>query len=399
MRWRERIVCVVAMLASLWLPPVWAGEPGVVLTSDGRSLEGEIIEEVDRVVVIIRGIETSLPRDQVVSIDYTSFSLRFEQTMASLEPEDIDGRLDLAREALGRGELDLAMKAARAARDVDVLNREARDLENAIAAQMRLESSAEALPRTRPAPRPVIRSVGPQLLAMDQVYAMRLAELRPDDTRARIQFRDNVRQRYLEDKPMISFRRFVTRSPVLQAIDIRESGIAGLKQDVLVTNDPESLAGFFRRVHTPIVQGCATSRCHGGPDAGRLRLISPADSTEAAYTNLYLLMKYVTEVQVDDGRPFGGGSNRLVERGQGATSLLAQYMLSRERASKPHPPVEGFRALARDREHQVFRATVRWMDYELPRREIGYGFVHDPWFDPDLVPALPADAESAEVTP
>jgi hypothetical protein len=389
------MACVVAMLAGLWLGPVWAGEPGVVLTSDGRSLEGEIVEEADQVVVIIRGIETTLPREKVLSIDYTSFEERFEQRIASLGPQDVDGRLDLAREALGRGDFDLAMKAAQAARDIDVLNREARDLENAITAQMRLQSSAEALPLTRPERRPTPPRVGPVLLGMDQIYAMRLAELTADDSRSRIQFRDNVRQRFLEDKPMISFRRFSTRPVVLQALDIRESGSSELKQDVLIINDPESLAGFFRHVHVPIVQGCATSRCHGGPDAGRLRLVSPAQSTEAAYTNLYLLMKYVTEVELDDNRPFGGGSNRLIDRGHGATSLLAQYMLPRERASKPHPPVEGFRALARDRDHSIYRSAVRWMDFELSRRSIDYGFVHDPWALRETEP----EAESAEVMP
>jgi hypothetical protein len=382
-----------------------AQQPGVVATTDGRTLEGEVVEEADRVVVTIHGIATPVPREQVARIDYTPFADRFAARLASLGPRDIDGRMELAQDALARREYALALKAARAARDIDVVNRAARDLENAINAQMRLDAirpdGEPPTPRPPRTTRPVRPDVGPRLLGMDQVQMFRLAELTEDDSRARIQFRENVRQRFLEDKPMIPFRRFATRSAVAQALDIRESGSPDLWRDVVITNDPESLATFFRRLHGPVVQGCATSRCHGGPDAGALRLISPAQSTEAAYTNLYLLMKYVKEIPIDESRPFGAGSSRLIERGQGPTSLLAQFMLPRSQAIKPHPDVKGFRGVVRDREHPIFRAAVRWMDQELSPSERSHGIEHDPWRDPDPaeLDTAPASPDQAEVKP
>ena len=122
----------------------------------------------------------------------------FEAALAALDVNDAAGRVTLAREAFDRKEYALSLKALDAAVVIDPLNRDARQLQNSINAQMQLDSQSRRDPTARPvesattepaAPPRLLRGLNPE-----QINRVRQLELRRED-RVRIQFRNNVRKR------------------------------------------------------------------------------------------------------------------------------------------------------------------------------------------------------------
>src|SRR5690606_8892035 len=83
---------------------------------------------------------------------------------------------------------------------------------------------------------------------------------------------------------------------------------------VQVNGDPEAFSRFRDDVQTRwLVNACATNRCHGGAEAGRLRLVNTRPGgDEAVYTNFLILNRFV----MTDGRPL------ILENDPGASPLL-----------------------------------------------------------------------------
>jgi len=71
--------------------------------------------------------------------------------------------------------------------------------------------------------------------------------------------------------------------------------------EVKVIDDPRSVELFRTRVQsTWLVNNCATSRCHGGPDTGGLWLLNRRKRSDAStYTNLLILER----TSLGDGTP------------------------------------------------------------------------------------------------
>jgi len=118
-----------------------------------------------------------------------------------------------------------------------------------------------------------------------------------------------------------------------------------------VQEDPPSLARFRTRVHNSwMIPNCATSRCHGGVQAGEFFLYT-GNATDARlrYTNLMTLLNY----QVD-GRP-------MVNFEAPADSLLIQYAMPRQMARFPHPDVKGWTPVFKSGTPQLLNDTVEWI--------------------------------------
>jgi thioredoxin-like negative regulator of GroEL len=132
-------------------------KPGVVKTRDGKTYDGEVNDsDPDTVVVTVRGIPTRIARNRIASIDYggADYQKQFAEKMAKLGPNDVEGRLALAKDAFNQKQYPLARQAAESARMIDPNNADAVSMLDTIQSQMRLERArgqgvAEA---TRPAP-------------------------------------------------------------------------------------------------------------------------------------------------------------------------------------------------------------------------------------------------------
>lgn len=118
-----------------------------------------------------------------------------------------------------------------------------------------------------------------------------------------------------------------------------------------VQEDPASLARFRTRVHNSwMIPNCATSRCHGGVQAGKFFLYTgKAKDARIRYTNMITLLNF--EV---DGK-------RMVDFETPADSLLIQYAMPRNMARNPHPDVKGWKPVFSQGTPQLLQDTVEWI--------------------------------------
>jgi hypothetical protein len=383
----KRSLLIAALTLLTAATCLWAlGPTGVVTTVDGVKHEGEVTESEAQVIVRTHGVATVLAREHVLSIDYTTYADRFESALKALPEDDTAGRVALAREAFDRREYDLALKATSSAIDFDPMNRAARQLESLINSQIQLEGRAGAAtepadgdsagdvpkPLPRPATRPSRRLRG---LDETQVNRVRQAELTEDDDKVRIQFRDNVRKRFVDSQPDGNFRAFSNRSDVDQALTILAKGTIEMADDLIIRNDPKGIQTFGRRIQSAIVQGCATSGCHGGNGAGDFRLLTGTPDSATMITNFYLINDYAKQLEPDENRgAFSPNAVNMVDRGDGKNSLLYQYALPRARAKQKHPPVRNWDGLIHGDDDRLARDLLEWMNVDLVRRPREYGF-------------------------
>lgn len=402
-------ICIVSTIA--WRSDAFLLRDGVgaVILDDGRTIEGEITEREADVVVKARGVTTTLPRERIVRIDYGTFAERFEQMIASLAPDDFSGHVALSRLAYDRREYELALRAVNAALLIDASNLEARDLEKAIQRQITLEANRPAPTEPEPAapgadtgdaeanPATPTRPARPDLLTDEQINRIRFLELKKSD-RVRINFQGNVRQDYVKTQTRLTFRDFAQKPEVEQALDILNSGDDKLISRVRIMSDPPALETYLRRVGPAIVQGCATSKCHGDPKAA-FRLVSPVNSREAHYTNFFILSQYAAQSKAaPSDNIFAGQSLGMIERGSGTRSLLAGYALPRDRSANPHPEVRGFTPIARAESDPLYQTIVRWMDEDLQQIKPDYGIAFS--LPQQVDPAAAPEAENtAETNP
>jgi hypothetical protein len=138
--------------------------------------------------------------------------------------------------------------------------------------------------------------------------------------------------------------------------------------EIQVLSEPHSLNVFRRRVHnTWLIRNCATSRCHGGPDAGRFILHNRNYSDERVrYSNLLTLER----LDLDPAWP-------LVNYAEPTDSLIIQYGLPRHLARKPHPEVPGWSPVFRRLDDPMIRHTVEWIQ-SMYRPRIDYPVEYEP---------------------
>src|SRR5690606_14950298 len=103
--------------------------------------------------------------------------------------------------------------------------------------------------------------------------------------------------------------------------------------EVRVLDMPRAFKLFRKDVHGWLINRCASPRCHGGADAGRLHLANPgfgANREEVVLTNFLILERFATA----DDKP-------LIDYERPERSPLIHLAVQRENSLYPHPPVPG----------------------------------------------------------
>jgi hypothetical protein len=133
------------------------------------------------------------------------------------------------------------------------------------------------------------------------------------------------------------------------------------------------------------VQNCATIGCHGAAGAGGFMLFSPADNEAIAYTNFFILQNY-SKTNPGGANTFGTAKLRMIDRGHGANSLLANYGLPSHIGEYDHPVINGhaITPIFRNKDDLRYRMVVEWMDRSLLPFIKDYGIVYTP---PQPMPA------------
>jgi len=387
-------------VAAVWLVTSTSlAKPGIVKTRDGKVIEGDVTEQDERVVINIRGIQTSVPRANVLSIDYPpAMEEQFKQRLAKLPRNDIKRRIDLAHWAFDNRRYDLARDALDDALRLDPNNLEATTFRNTVDEQRRLDRSSAATPAPRPPPGPPPPGAQPppqpgekmdrRLLSPSDINIIRQAEIRPDDN-VRVRFDNDVKRRFIA-MTNADPARFNNLKPADQAMEILHHGDPRMRDDVKILQDPATVTEF-RRLVPNVLTGCAATACHGGSAGGRFILYAPADNDAAVYTDFYILEKYVKQ-GAGGGSIFGGADRRMIDRANPEQSMLLQYGLPQNMGQPPHPDVRGFRPAYVNKDNPQYRRVLTWIKGQSPMEPVYEGIKYDLPHAPGSEPPATAPA-------
>ena len=415
LRRRWSVVALIGTATALTTCSILLATPGIVKTKSGHTYYGEVTRAADGVVVTIHGSETRVPQADVESVSDQpgNFQQDFEARRKLLDSKDVSGFIELAKFALDNHEYRLANDAAGQALQAEPTNKDAMQLRETIRREARADrlrgmggdttkpSTTQPSPppndgtappsTTRPGagtenpmppaapenppengggqappdekPAPPLAPGERRLVTQEDIQKIRRIELKRGDT-ARVQIPQDVRRNFVA-RNGLSFAQFNAKPLVEQALEIYEKGDDEMRDKVRVLSDPESIIQF-KSLQRNIVQGCATNACHGPQAAaGGFVLYSP-DSDPATYTNFYVLTHMAKQVGANTGGPFGGpNEHRMIERGNGQHSLLAEYALPPMKSEHPHPKAGNYRGIYSGVEDARYKKLIDWMNNVL----------------------------------
>lgn len=374
----------------------------------GAVMQGLLLESND-VSVRIRSnrVETRIPRAQIINmVRLPSIESRYESIRAALGPRDVNERIYWARWLRDRQRYAMALELIREAAAIEPANPEVATLltwlERHVDILRRRATTGEPTPDRPRAPRPERVDPAPDddeafpRLSDDDINIIRVYEYDFADP-VRIRIGDDTISRLIQqhaDSPHIpaqpAARAELFRRRPTEILEIMfRSQARDLYPEVEVTDHTPAIRRFRDRLHTRwLINGCATSECHGGREAGRFILARDAPrSDHTVYTNLYIVSRFV----LDDGTP-------LVDWRRPADSPLIQLALPRALSARPHPEVPGpggrdaWRPAFRNANDRAVTDTVNWIrSMYVPRPDYPIDYVPVRPFEPDEGP--PTDPE------
>jgi hypothetical protein len=352
---------------------------------DGRRISGILVErEGDRIVIAIGGLATPFDMASVAKLRLIpTVEERYESLRKLIPKDDVDGLIQLSRWLLSKGRLALALAEVDRALEADPDSQPAKDLRVIIIEQAKLESIRPAGgPDRVPVARPVRRQF--PLLDDAQINLMRVLEVDLKDP-PRLNIRQETVRRFLDtyagqeakDLGKVPVtpegRDIFLRKPPAEILawmfELRAREFYG---EVEVLDDPRAMRLFRDSVHRNwLINSCATNRCHGGEEAGRLWLHNKQPNSKASvYTNFLIMDRF----RLDDGRP-------LISYDSPADSILLEYGLPVKDAVRKHPEVQGdgrgrWQPVFRGRDDERYKAAIEWIrSMYRPRPDYPVDFV------------------------
>lgn len=349
------------------------GQKGFVVLRDGQVRRGTIIrDDFDEVVLGIEGIRSVFPRELVDHVELEpTFEQRLEHMRRGLTENNFIGRYELARWLFEQRRYDMSRDEL-----AYILERtempEARHLLRLVDAQLILQRSSSRSESDGPGPFESGREEGgsrsgpvhqrdllpDRLLSHEDVNLIRVYEMdlskSPKLSISQATIRTMIERYGASDLiPARSEARtaLLRSDPVHIARLLFRLKARELYPQIEVLSEPDHLNLFRQRVHnTWLMNNCATSRCHGGVDAGRLFLHNRNYKDERVrYTNLLIL-----DSLEFDGRP-------LINYDDPMMSLVIQYGLPRNEARLPHPNVRGWRPAFTNANARLLEDAVAWI--------------------------------------
>jgi len=369
-----------------------AGDEVTVEYKDGRRLTGlYAFEDEHFITITISGIEVDIPHREVdFVIDLGTPLERYLKMRPAIADDNASRLVTLARWLQSHKLYREGLEEVGLALDSDPTNLEAwrlmRELEGQVAI---LESRADGPPadtsrkderlRESRSNRDNLReklkaAIDFDLLDEEQINLMKVYEINLNDPPTIRISRNSVERFMLQyvDHPLVPDTRdgrkaFLRKTPE-EILDVMFRARAReFYGEAMVLGHPESVRIFRNRVQAGwLVNNCATSRCHGGPDVGNLWLVNRRPRSDAAtYTNLLVLER----TTLDDGTP-------LIDYERPANSALLHFGLPAGDSAYPHPEVAGWRPAFRSRDARAFEYAVSWINlmYE-PRPDYSIEYV------------------------
>lgn len=340
-----------------------ARSPVQIFFRTGQSIVGELVSEtVDQVTIEISGVERTFTQSQIDRVvRLASVATRYRQWRAEIPDGDV-GQVEqlihwlVAEDLFHVAHYEVVRLEQQRPRDPRIAA-----LARQIAGQTLLfEQRGLGVPRVvAPEEKPI------PLLSADQINLIRVYEIDLlDPPRIRIDPRDI--QAFLlayRSDPRVpqtpeGRQAMISGSPLAVLRLMFELRAREFYEKIRVLDDPATMRHFRRDVVQWIHVGCATSQCHGGPNAGGLRLEFRNHRSEpAVYTNFLILSRF----NLADGTP-------LIDFEKPDESPLLHLGLRRQGSRFPHPEVprehdgqDQWREVFGRAEDTRWRATTAWI--------------------------------------
>ncbi len=394
---KRRILRIIRLVDPL------PGQRGVVILSNGNRREGIIIEDgYDRAVLEIKGIRAIFRREIVdeVQLDPT-FEEKYESFKLALVPGQPDAHFRLCQWLFDQQRYKLARIELKSLLNQNSMAK-ARHLLTIVDAQLGLMESRDSHPPT-PSDSPASQSrlkFQENILSQNDVNLIRVYEIdfahppritvRPDTIRTLL-------ERY-GDNPLVPSsqkeRTALFRADPLDIVRLMfDLRARDLYSEIEVNSEPPALNLFRLRVHDSwLMNNCATSKCHGGPDAGRLFLHRRMlRDPRVRYTN------FLTLERLDLGSKWP-----LINYQSPLDSLIIQYGLPAHEARKPHPDVHGWKPIFVGAGTQMKEDTIKWINSMMkPRPEYPIKFHSSVPMnvESEIIPNQPPDSPPSEIQP
>lgn len=400
-----------------------------LMLNDSRRIVGRIVASTtDTVTLAIAGVPTTFAMRDVASIrKLPALEEQYEKLRAATRDEDVDGLLRLAEWLRSRGRYTLALREISSALAADTTSRAALEQRTLVEQQQRIahlsrwreaqrrearrerEANAgaignpagDALPLPTDDDRDQPRRRLFPLLTTDQINVMRVFETDLADP-PKMRITRETTEAFLDKYAgqTVEGRGTVPVSPDGRDLFMRQRPVEVLRwffdlrarefyPRVEVQENPRALRLFRDSVHrTWLINSCATTRCHGGEEAGKLFLYNRNPTRdESALTNLFILDNYRTK----DGLA-------LIDYREPERSLLLQFGLPKNQTVTPHPDVEGisrrWQATFDSADDRRFRDAVNWIRAMYPNRT-GYPIDYTPPVPGQLEGEAPAAPQVA----
>jgi len=369
----------------------------VVTFLTGRKLTGIMMESNEENVVLrINGIDTTYRRAKIDSIDFLApVSERFKEFRTAIPDSDIDGRLLLVDWLRDRRAYELAIEELDSILELEPNNPQAKILKTWLEQHLKLaRSRVERIKSTQQIQTSRKNRSNIPTLSEEQINLIRVYEI---DLANPPRFKVSSQ----------TIKELMHRSPELFPVDERQrkaivdgSDLDKLKllfrhkardlyPQIQILEDPASFQEFKKNLVGQsgwLSNGCATARCHGGPDAGRFKLTSHnPNSAESMYTNFMVLNQF----ELRDGTP-------LINYTDPQRSPLVQMGMVRSRSLYPHPTVDPikfgrkWRPVFRSTTATNFKRTIEWIrSLYTPRPDYGFEYPPQGRSDPDTEPPTP----------
>lgn len=404
------LVCLAALTASAWMsasaqdaeaprpespaPSVSrVGSLVVVVLVGGQRITGELTQETPTHIAIkIANVETRIPRDQVERvITQPSPAERYREMRAIIDDKDVERLLLLIDWLRDRELFDEALLEVEHVLNLEPQNGEALRLrqlieqQKALAERRRADEGVDEEPAEAPPQRGPGAPAFP-MLTEEQINFMKVMEVDLSNPPRLLVDRETVRK-FLDayagapGAPTTrDGRAAFERKPAVEVLRAMfEARAREFYGSVQVQGVPLSMRLFRDHVQTAwLVNSCATTRCHGGEEAGRLALANRNPASDAAtFTNFYILDRS----RLDEDRP-------LIDYTAPEASPLLHFGLPRHDSRHPHPEVRGWTPAFRSVDDRRFRQAVEWIQaMHRPRPE----YVLD-YTPPGTAGAAPAPA-------
>ena len=384
----------------------------VITLKSGRTITGELVREDSRIVVVgIEGIQTTFQRRLIANlVILPPVPERYERLRSTIADDDIDSRLALVEWLRARKAYNLALEELNEILLIEPRNPHAKLLHKWLSEYDKLSRDDQSdqskendgSPTTNDTDSNTakdedtrtyqIRRNELPTLSDEQINLMRVYEI---DLRnpPKMRIADEVMLELMRDNPDAFSPNEDERMKTLNLPEVEKLKLLftlkarDLYPRVELLENPDSLQRFKDQIHHGrgwLINACASTRCHGGVDAGSFQLINDRPNTdETAFTNLYI----IENTTLSNGLP-------LIDFNSPERSPLLQMAVIPSNSLVPHPeiprgyPGTGFRPIFRHTRDRKYQQAMDWIrSMYQPRPELDFDYPpRQPETDPNPQP-------------